>query len=66
LSLTGRGIFLMPMTYAYIAIPDSAIPRASSPIFHRGQNPEEFKAALKGEPVEVRLLNWYPSPPAAK
>ena len=28
------------------------------------RNPEEFRAALKGEPVEVKLLNWYPQPPA--
>jgi hypothetical protein len=25
-----------------------------------GQKPEEFTAALKGQPIEVRLLNWYP------
>jgi hypothetical protein len=24
-----------------------------------GQKPEEFAAALKGEPIEVRILNWY-------
>lgn len=27
------------------------------------QNREEFKAALAGEPVEVRLLDWYPPTP---
>jgi hypothetical protein len=35
--------------------------RSSNPYHHRGQNPEEFKDALKDEPVEVRLLNRYPS-----
>jgi len=25
-----------------------------------GQKPEEFVEALKGQPIEVRLLNWYP------
>ena len=27
------------------------------------QNRDEFKAALAGEPVEVRLLDWYPAKP---
>jgi L-ascorbate metabolism protein UlaG (beta-lactamase superfamily) len=39
-------------------------PKAVYPYHYRGQSPEEFKAALAGEHVEVHLLNWYPSPPA--
>jgi len=34
-------------------------PKVVFPYHYRGQNPEEFKAALQGEPVEVRLLKWY-------
>lgn len=37
-----------------------------SPYHYRGQDPEEFKAALKGEPVGVRLRNWYPPAGGAK
>jgi hypothetical protein len=35
-------------------------PKAVYPYHYRWQNPEEFKAALEDEPVEVRLLEWYP------
>ena len=35
-------------------------PRIVYPYHYRGQNLDEFKAALKGEPIDVRLLNWYP------
>ena len=35
-------------------------PRIVYPYHYRGQNVDEFKAALKGEPIDVRLLNWYP------
>jgi len=34
-------------------------PKVVFPYHYRGQNPEEFKSALQGEPVEVRLLKWY-------
>ena len=34
-------------------------PKVVFPYHYRGQNPEEFRDALKGEPVEVRLLKWY-------
>ena len=30
------------------------------PYHYMGQKPEEF-AAAKGQPIEVRLLNWYPA-----
>jgi L-ascorbate metabolism protein UlaG (beta-lactamase superfamily) len=36
------------------------LPKVAYPYHHRGQNPEEFAAALKGAPVEVRILTWYP------
>jgi uncharacterized protein (TIGR00290 family) len=39
-------------------------PRVVYPYHYRGQNPEEFRAALRGGPVEVRLLEWYPAQPS--
>ena len=35
-------------------------PRIVYPYHYRGQNLDELVAALKGEPIEVRRLNWYP------
>jgi L-ascorbate metabolism protein UlaG (beta-lactamase superfamily) len=36
-------------------------PKIVFPYHFMGQKPEEFAAALKGEPIEVRMLNWYPN-----
>jgi len=36
-------------------------PRIVYPYHYRGSNLEEFAAALKGEPIEVRVRNWYPA-----
>jgi L-ascorbate metabolism protein UlaG (beta-lactamase superfamily) len=65
-------IAFIPMNLPYTMPPSEAAecvkafkPKVVYPYHYRGQNPEEFKAALKGEPVEVRLLNWYPSEHAA-
>lgn len=64
-------IAFVPMNLPYTMPPSEAAqcvkafrPKVVYPYHYRGQNPEEFKAALAGEPVEVRLLNWYPSQPA--
>ncbi len=61
----------VPMNLPYTMPPSEAAecvkafrPKVVYPYHYRGQNPEEFKAALAGDPVEVRLLNWYPSQPA--
>jgi hypothetical protein len=35
-------------------------PKMVIPYHYMGQNPQEFADALKGSPIEVRLLNWYP------
>jgi len=35
-------------------------PHIVYPYHYRGQNLDELVAALKGEPIEVRRLNWYP------
>lgn len=70
-ALKNIDIAFVPMNLPYTMPPAEAAecvkafkPRVVYPYHYRGQNPEEFKAALKGEPVEVRLVNWYPSPPA--
>jgi L-ascorbate metabolism protein UlaG (beta-lactamase superfamily) len=34
-------------------------PKILYPYHYRGQNPEEAKKALAGQPVEVRLRHWY-------
>jgi len=36
-------------------------PKIVFPYHFMGQKPEEFAAALQGEPIEVRILNWYPN-----
>ena len=41
-------------------------PKVVYPYHYRGQKPEEFAAALKGQPIDVRLRNWYPAAPPAK
>jgi dienelactone hydrolase len=72
-ALKGIDIAFIPMNLPYTMPPSEAAecvkafkPKVVYPYHYRGQNPEEFKAALKGEPVEVRLLNWYPSEPAGR
>jgi L-ascorbate metabolism protein UlaG (beta-lactamase superfamily) len=66
-ALKNIDIAFVPMNLPYTMPPTEAAecvkafkPKVAIPYHYRGQNPEEFKAALKGEPVEVRLLNWYP------
>jgi L-ascorbate metabolism protein UlaG (beta-lactamase superfamily) len=60
-------IAFIPMNLPYTMPPSEAAecvkafrPKVVFPYHYRGQSPEEFRAALKGEPVEVRLLEWYP------
>jgi L-ascorbate metabolism protein UlaG (beta-lactamase superfamily) len=69
-ALKGIDIAFVPMNLPYTMPPSEAAecvkafkPKVVYPYHYRGQNPEEFKAALKDVPVEVRLLNWYPSQP---
>jgi L-ascorbate metabolism protein UlaG (beta-lactamase superfamily) len=66
-ALKNIDIAFIPMNLPYTMPPSEAAecvkafkPKVVYPYHYRGQNPGEFKAALKGEPVEVRLLNWYP------
>jgi L-ascorbate metabolism protein UlaG (beta-lactamase superfamily) len=70
-ALKNIDIAFVPMNLPYTMPPAEAAgcvkafkPKVVYPYHYRGQNPEEFRDALKGEPVEVRLLNWYPSQPS--
>jgi L-ascorbate metabolism protein UlaG (beta-lactamase superfamily) len=65
----GVDVALLPMNLPYTMTPAEAAecvkgfrPRIAIPYHYMGQKPEEFAAALKGEKIEVRLLNWYPNP----
>lgn len=60
-------VALIPMNLPYTMTPAEAAecikgfrPKVAIPYHYMGQKPEEFAAALKGQPIEVRLLNWYP------
>ena len=60
-------VAIMPMNLPYTMTPAEAAecvkgfrPKIAIPYHYMGQKPEEFAAALKGQPIEVRLLNWYP------
>ena len=60
-------VALLPMNLPYTMTPAEAAecakgfrPKVAIPYHHMGQKPEEFRAALNGQPIEVRLLNWYP------
>ena len=60
-------VAFIPMNLPYTMPPAEAAecvrgfaPKIAIPYHFMGQKPEEFAAALKGEPIEVRILNWYP------
>jgi len=60
-------VALLPMNLPYTMTPAEAAacvkgfkPKVAIPYHFMGQKPEEFVEALKGQPIEVRLLNWYP------
>ena len=66
-------VAFMPMNLPYTMPPAEAAecvkgfnPKIAIPYHFMGQKPEEFAAALKGEKIEVRILNWYPKAPAAR
>lgn len=61
-------VALMPMNLPYTMTPAEAAacvkefkPKVAIPYHYMGQKPEEFVEALKGQPIEVRLLRWYPT-----
>ena len=60
-------VALLPMNLPYTMMPAEAAacvkewkPKVAIPYHYMGQNPQEFADALKGTPIQVRLLNWYP------
>jgi L-ascorbate metabolism protein UlaG (beta-lactamase superfamily) len=60
-------VAFIPMNLPYTMPPAEAAecvkgfkPKIAIPYHFMGQKPEEFAAALKGQPIEVRILNWYP------
>jgi L-ascorbate metabolism protein UlaG (beta-lactamase superfamily) len=60
-------VALVPMNLPYTMTPAEAAecvkgfrPKIAIPYHFMGQKPEEFAEALKGQPIEVRILNWYP------
>jgi L-ascorbate metabolism protein UlaG (beta-lactamase superfamily) len=61
-------VALVPMNLPYTMPPAEAAecvkgfaPRIAIPYHFMGQKPEEFAAALQGQPIEVRVLRWYPN-----
>jgi L-ascorbate metabolism protein UlaG (beta-lactamase superfamily) len=66
-------VAFVPMNLPYTMPPSEAAqcvkgfkPKIAIPYHFAGQRPEEFAEALKGEPIEVRILNWYPNVKAAR
>lgn len=66
-ALTNIDVAFLTMNLPYTMPPAEAAecakafkPRIVYPYHYRGSNLDEFTAALKGEPIEVRLRNWYP------
>jgi L-ascorbate metabolism protein UlaG (beta-lactamase superfamily) len=61
-------VAFIPMNLPYTMPPSEAAecvkgfkPKIAIPYHFMGQKPEEFAEALKGESIEVRILNWYPN-----
>ncbi len=66
-ALTNIDVAFLPMNLPYTMPPVEAAacakafkPRIVYPYHYRGSNLQEFADALKGEPIEVRLRDWYP------
>ena len=66
-------VAFLPMNLPYTMTPAEAAecakgfkPKIAIPYHFQGQKPEEFAAALKGESIEVRILNWYPKAQAGR
>ena len=66
-------VAFVPMNLPYTMSPAEAAecvkefkPKTAIPYHFSGQRPEEFAEALKGGPIEVRILNWYPKVQTAR
>jgi L-ascorbate metabolism protein UlaG (beta-lactamase superfamily) len=66
-------VAFVPMNLPYTMSPSEAAecvkgfkPKIAIPYHFMGQKPEEFADALKGQPIEVRILDWYPNVKGAR
>ncbi len=66
-ALKNIDVAFLPMNLPYTMPPVEAaacaktfMPHIVYPYHYRGSNLQEFADALKGEPIEVRLRDWYP------
>ena len=66
-ALKNIDVAFLPMNPPFTMTPAEAAecakafkPKIVYPFHHRGQDPKVFAAALAGEPIDVRILNWYP------
>src|SRR6201992_254782 len=67
-ALKNIDVAFIPMTLPYTMTPAEAAdavkafhPKVAIPYHYKGQDINQFKAALAGTGIEVRLLEWYPS-----
>jgi len=65
-SLKGIDVAFLPMNLPYTMPVDEAAacvkvfqPKIVYPYHYRGSDLKAFESALKGQPVEVRLREWY-------
>jgi L-ascorbate metabolism protein UlaG (beta-lactamase superfamily) len=70
-ALKNIDVAFVPMNLPYTMTPAEAAecvkafkPKIVYPYHFRGQKPEDFAAALKGESIDVRIRDWYPAAPA--
>jgi len=66
-ALTNIDVAFLPMNLPYTMPPTEAAacakafePHIVYPYHYRGSDLKAFADALKGEPIEVRLRDWYP------
>jgi L-ascorbate metabolism protein UlaG (beta-lactamase superfamily) len=67
-ALKNIDVAFIPMNLPYTMTPTEAAdavkafhPKVAIPYHYKGQDINQFKAALAGTGIEVRLLDWYPS-----
>jgi len=66
-ALKNIDVAFIPMNLPYTMTPAEAAdavkafhPKVAIPYHYKGQDIEQFKKALEGSGIEVRLLDWYP------
>jgi L-ascorbate metabolism protein UlaG (beta-lactamase superfamily) len=66
-ALKNIDVAFIPMNLPYTMTPAEAAdavkafhPKVAIPYHYKGQDIAQFKAALEGSGIDVRLLNWYP------